>query len=303
MWSLKLPVLLTLLSAPLLALSALDPSSPVLAGPITEHCIEGAKHAGEPVGTNVTIANVPTYLSEPTTPPSDEKKKVLLFFSDIYSPFYVNNQLLQDYFASEGAFGAFPIPLSTGRGVRNISRLTEFWAGFNVVGIDYFFGDPVQAHDGEPGFNMTAWFNKSRAQAERALPGWIEAVRTKYGADAKYAAVGYCFGAPYALEISATDKVVAGAFAHPSGLVEAHFSNLTKPLLLSCAETDSAFPTANMRRAVDILAGKKATYHLQVFSGVSHGFATRADPNDANAVWAKEESARSVVGWFNRFSK
>jgi hypothetical protein len=38
-----------------------------------------------------------------------------------------------------------------------------------------------------------------------------------------------------------------------------------------------------MRRAVDILATKKATYHLQVFSGVSHGFATRADPNDANA--------------------
>ncbi|RXW15381.1 hypothetical protein EST38_g10474 [Candolleomyces aberdarensis] len=276
MWSLKLPVLLTLLSAPLLALSALDPSSPVLAGPITEHCIEGAKHAGEPVGTNVTIADVPTYLSEPTTPPSDEKKKVLLFFSDIYSPFYVNNQLLQDYFASEG---------------------------FNVVGIDYFFGDPIQAHDGQPGFNMTAWFNKSREQAERALPGWIEAVRTKYGADAKYAAVGYCFGAPYALEISATDKVVAGAFAHPSGLVEAHFSNLTKPLLLSCAETDSSFPTASLRRAVDILAGRKATYHLQVFSGVSHGFATRADPNDANAVWAKEESARSVVGWFNRFSK
>lgn len=106
MWSLRLPVLLTLLSAPFLCLASAIPdgTSPVLAGPITEHCIEGAKYAGEPVGTNVTIADVPTYLSEPTTPPSDDTTKVLLFFSDVYSPFYVNNQLLQDYFASEGTF-------------------------------------------------------------------------------------------------------------------------------------------------------------------------------------------------------
>lgn len=123
MWSLKL-LLFSFLSAPFLALSsALDSSSPVLAGPITEHCIEGFQHTGTARGTNVTIADVPTYFSEPATP-SDDKKKVLLFFSDIYSPFYVNNQLLQDYFASEGVFRNLLLQLYPVGGVGRRRRLT-----------------------------------------------------------------------------------------------------------------------------------------------------------------------------------
>ncbi|TEB20084.1 alpha/beta-hydrolase [Coprinellus micaceus] len=260
----------------LLALAAVTPrDSAVLAGPIGPDCVDGAKHGGEARGTNVTFADVPTYYAEPSEPSGN----VILFFSDIYSPFYVNNQLLQDYFAGEG---------------------------YHVLGIDYFFGDPIQAHDGEPGFNQAAWIEKSRKQAAESLPKWIEAVQEKYGPEAKYTAVGYCFGGPYALEISATDKVVAGAFAHPSGLTEDHFQNLTSrstyPLLIIASENDGAFPTASRNRAVDILAAKKAKYHVQVFSGVSHGFATRADLSDENAVWAKDQSARGVVEWFNRFS-
>ncbi|KAF6753956.1 Alpha/Beta hydrolase protein [Ephemerocybe angulata] len=258
-------------SIPALALSS---ASPILAPEVGPDCAQGFKHDGKITGTNVTVAGVPTYYSKPaksTTGP----KKVILFFADIYSPFYINNQLLQDYFASEG---------------------------FHVLGIDYFFGDPIQAHDGEPGFNQTAWINKSRAQADESLPKWTEAVKKQYGADAKFAAVGYCFGGPYVLEISATDNVVAGAFAHPSGVTEDHFNKLTKPLLLSTAELDAAFPVASRNRALEILATNKAKYHAQLFSGVGHGFATRADLSDENAVWAKDQSAKTVVEWFKRFT-
>lgn len=57
-------------------------------------------------------------------------------------------------------------------------------------------------------------------------------------------------------------------------LVERH------PILakLSFAETDHTFPTESRHRAEVILAEVKATYHIQVFSGVVHGFATRGDP-------------------------
>jgi dienelactone hydrolase len=57
-------------------------------------------------------------------------------------------------------------------------------------------------------------------------------------------------------------------------LVERH------PILakLTFAETDHTFPTESRRRAEDILVEKKATYHIQVFSSVVHGFATRGDP-------------------------
>jgi dienelactone hydrolase len=52
------------------------------------------------------------------------------------------------------------------------------------------------------------------------------------------------------------------------------------PLLLSCAETDGAFPSELRRKAVDVLQMEKKVYHLQLFQGVSHGFASRGDLDD-----------------------
>jgi hypothetical protein len=40
-------------------------------------------------------------MSEPPSS-ADGPKKVVLFFADVCGPFYLNNQLLQDYFASRG---------------------------------------------------------------------------------------------------------------------------------------------------------------------------------------------------------
>ncbi|KAF8798403.1 alpha/beta-hydrolase [Phlegmacium glaucopus] len=251
--------------------------SPVLAGPPGECCIQGVKHSGEPTGKTITIADVQTYISEPPakSASSQDKKKIILYFADVYGPFYINAQLLQDYYASHG---------------------------FIVLGIDYFFGDPVHLHL-EEGFDRKAWMSKYRERAKEVVPKWIKAVRDIYGTDAKYCAVGYCFGGPFALEVATTDDVVAAAFAHPASLNEDHFRKLTKPLLLSCAETDFTFPAESRRRAEDILAEVKATYHVQIFSGVSHGFGTRGDPNVENSRWAKEKSAQGIIEWFVRFSE
>jgi len=252
--------------------------SPALAGPIGDHCVQGVQHTGTPVGRVETIAGVETYVSDPPTGSTapGESPKVILYFADIYSPLFINAKLLQDYFAAHG---------------------------FHVLGLDYFFGDPIQNHTDEPDFDRAAWSAKSRKQANESTPGWTAAVRERYGANAKYSAVGYCFGAMYAVDAAASNDFVAAAFAHPSALNEDHFKNVKKPLLLSCAEVDGAFPAESRRRAEDILAEKKAKYLVQVFSGVSHGFATRGDPAVENSRWAKEESARSVIGWFQRFSK
>jgi len=86
--------------------------------------------------------------------------------------------------------------------------------GFIVLGPDYFFGDPVQNHNGEEGFDRAAWFDKSVKNAAECVPRWLEAVKQIYGqlpewwylcvlgllktasivgADAKYSAVGQCF--------------------------------------------------------------------------------------------------------------
>ncbi|KAF6748759.1 Alpha/Beta hydrolase protein [Ephemerocybe angulata] len=267
-------------------------TSPVLAGAVGKNCTIGSIHEGVPTGNNITIGGVPTYLAEPPKSLSGKDKhlqpKVMMFFADALGAFSINNELLQDYFATQG---------------------------YTVLGIDYFFGDPAGLHvtpdlvSFEPGFDLNAWVAKSRKQAETAVPTWVEGVRTRFGPNAKYSAVGYCFGDPYVMELSATDQVVAGAFVHPSGLTEDHFNKLKKPLLLSCAESDSSFPNESRRRAEDILATGHSTYHVQIFSGTTHGFATRGNLTNKKRVltpclivWAKEESARSVVRWFNRFS-
>ncbi|RDB27331.1 Protein AIM2 [Hypsizygus marmoreus] len=250
-------------------------SSVVLAGPPGDCCFKGVKHSGTAAGKTIEIAGVPTYISEPPANQDGQQKNIILFYADIYGPFFLNNQLLQDYFAEHG---------------------------YLVLGIDYFLGDPVHAHSQEADFDRQAWMDKSRANAAKVAPKWLESVREIYGAEAKYSAVGYCFGGPFVLGLATTDILVAGAFAHPAFLNEDHFKKVTKPLLLSCAEIDHTFPTKSRIRAEELLVAAKATYHIQVFSGVSHGFAVRGDPDIENERWAKEESARGIVGWFNRFS-
>ncbi len=89
------------------------------------------------------------------------------------------------------------------------------------------------------------------------------------------------------------------------------------------SEVDHTFPLESRRRAEDILVAKKAVYTFQVFSGVTHGFAVRGDPNISDSRksfhgisavsrcdldmsrslgWAKEESATGIANWFERFS-
>jgi dienelactone hydrolase len=59
-----------------------------------------------------------------------------------------------------------------------------------------------------------------------------------------------------------------------------HSNILTTYVLL---ETDHTFPKKSRRRAEDILEEVKATYHVQIFSGVTHGFGTRGDPDVENS--------------------
>lgn len=80
-------------------------SDPVIAGPLTDCCFTGFKHSGEPLGEKITLGNVETYLSTPKQSPATEgNTRVILYFTDIHGPFYLNNQLIQDYFVAHGTF-------------------------------------------------------------------------------------------------------------------------------------------------------------------------------------------------------
>ncbi|KAI6017415.1 dienelactone hydrolase [Pisolithus microcarpus] len=252
-----------------------------MADTLTEHCFATVQHIGMPTGRRIDIdvggVPVPTYLATPGDPSlNGSPRNIILFFPDVFGAFYPNSQLLQDYFATQG---------------------------FTVLGIDYFFGDSYALHVNDPNFDRPTWREKSVHQAKTFTPGWVDVVKRKYGTEGvKYFAVGYCFGTPFVLDQGETGLLAAVAVAHPTALTAESVLKNNAPILLSCAEIDEAFKPDLRRSVEDALSAKKATYYLQIFSGVSHGFATRADPSVESQRWAKEECARSVVQWFKRFS-
>jgi dienelactone hydrolase len=73
--------------------------------------------------------------------------------------------------------------------------------------------------------------------ALEAVPGWVDAVKQKYGNEkTKYACTGYCFGAPFVCNELAGTTVSAGAFGHPAFLEEHHFTNLKSKLRRSAVD-------------------------------------------------------------------
>ena len=149
------------------------------------------------------------------------------------------------------------------------------------------------------GFDFEAWLAKHAKFAEGHIPGWIDAVKQRYGKPetTRYACVGYCFGAPYVMNSLSTSyssppPCEVGAFAHPAFLKEHHFQNLQRPLFFSCAEHDFTFETEARNKAIDILREADKPYHLQLFSGVEHGFALRCDLSIPYERWAKEQRCK-----------
>ncbi|KAG2090775.1 uncharacterized protein F5147DRAFT_724479 [Suillus discolor] len=207
--------------------------SSTLAGPLTDHCFTSVAHSGTLKGESITIAGVPTYLSAPQASVASTVETVILASFCVYS--FLVCVLIRK-------------------------------AGFTVVGIDYFFGDPVHLHLNKPGSDRSTWRTKSIEQARASVPKWVDGVKEMFGT----------------------------ILDHPSQHTVLHSYH---PI-----ETDSAFPATFRRHVEDILVEKRATYYFQIFSGVSHGFGTRGDPEIETERWAKEECQRAMVGWFKRFT-
>lgn len=66
-------------------------------------------------------------------------------------------------------------------------------------------------------------------------------------------------------------------------------------------ETDSIFPTPKRHESEDILAKTGQPYQINLFSGVEHGFAVRADISNPINRFAKESAFTQAVAWFNQY--
>lgn len=75
------------------------------------------------------------------------------------------------------------------------------------------------------------------------------------------------------------------------------------PLAISAAETDAIFPTEKRHESEVILKELGLPYQINLYSGVQHGFAVRADPKDRASVYAKENAFLQAVQWFEEHLK
>ncbi|KAH7028446.1 dienelactone hydrolase [Macrophomina phaseolina] len=249
---------------------------PVLAKPADLCCLKGAIHSGEPQGTVEDIEGVATYVATPKADTSN--RNIILFFPDAFG-LHINSFLMIDAFAA---------------------------CGYLTLGVDYFLGDAVGKHSktplNDPNFDFEAWKTKHLTSTETVAAKWVKDVQAKYGKpeNVKYACVGYCWGARFVCsQLSKAGICKVGAIAHPSFMNESHVFGVNAPIFFSVPNTDKLFAPEQRNRAVEIMTKGEKSFNMQIFSNVGHGFATRAHLSNPYERWAKEQSFKSFVEWFD----
>ncbi|KIW19411.1 hypothetical protein PV08_03706 [Exophiala spinifera] len=239
-------------------------------------CFSGFRHEGTPKGHFETIANVRAYIASP----KDQKPThAVLLLSDVFG-IYVNSQLLADDFAA---------------------------SGYLVVLPDLLDGDAMDIGAFEAGqIDIPAWLSKHGSDTvDPIIDRIINHIRT-YLSISKIGGAGYCFGgkgrelsAFYVIRFLKASKLDAGYTAHPSFVTDEELERIGKPLSISAAEIDSIFTTELRHRSERILAETSQRWQINLFSGVTHGFAIRADLKVPQNKFAKEQAFLQSLGWFS----
>lgn len=235
-------------------------------------CFKGFRHEGTSTGSLGDLYGINTYATG-----SQSNEKIIVIITDIYGHKFQNTQLIADQLGD---------------------------AGYRVYIPDILFGDAIEKLDGSVNFNE--WLEKHNAVktkeiVDRFLSGLKDEHSPKF-----VGVIGHCFGAKYAVQQIHASEGLADvcAIAHPSFITIEEVAAIgTKPLLISAAENDSIFPPELRHQSEAKLQEIGARYQLDLFSGVSHGFAVRGDTSDPVVKYAKEKVLLDQIYWFNHFSQ
>ncbi|EXJ93180.1 esterase/lipase [Capronia epimyces CBS 606.96] len=245
-------------------------------------CYKGVKHEGTATGEISTLGDFEIYTKYPEDKSTDLG---ILIITDVIGHRFLNAQLIADQFAANGYFVLMP---------------------------DLFDGDAIPLN--RPGdFDIQAWLKgeyhpKKIAHLPPVVDPIIDAclveMRTKYKVK-KIGAVGYCFGGKYVVRHLRPDagKIDAGYTAHPSFVEADELKDIKGPLAIAAAETDFIFPAEKRHESEVILKDLGLPYQINLYSGVEHGFAVRADPKNRPSVYAKENAFLQAVQWFEEHLK
>ncbi|KAF7712883.1 Uncharacterized protein PECH_001858 [Penicillium ucsense] len=236
-------------------------------------CTVGVKHEGEAKGSLEQVGGVETYL---TYPSNKSASRAVLLLTDVIGHRFINAQLIADQLAANGYFVVMP---------------------------DLFHGDAIPLNR-PAGFDLMAWLKGPPGHLPPRVEPVVHAVlgemKAKLGCE-KIGVVGYCFGAKYAVRLLKDAQVDAAYVAHPSFVDAEELAAIQRPLSIAAAETDSIFPAEKRHESEQTLAKTGQAYQINLFSGVEHGFAVRADISKPVVRFAKEAAFTQMVAWFNQY--
>ncbi|PWY88445.1 alpha/beta-hydrolase [Aspergillus heteromorphus CBS 117.55] len=150
-------------------------------------------------------------------------------------------------------------------------------------------------------FDFAAWAPNHQTQhIDPIVESSLKYLKGELGVK-KVAAVGYCFGAKYVARYLKDGQVDVGFNAHPSFVTHEELAAIKGPLSIAAAEIDSIFTTQLRHESEDILIKTGQPWQINLYSGVSHGFAVRADLSNPHFKWAKEQAFCQAVAWFRQY--
>mmetsp|Transcript_2130 Transcript_2130/g.2085 ORF Transcript_2130/g.2085 Transcript_2130/m.2085 type:complete len:240 (-) Transcript_2130:109-828(-) len=230
-------------------------------------CLKVVYHEGETKGQFKEIAGLDTY----QTGEKFGDEEIIVILTDIYGYKLSNVLLIADQLA-EMSCRQVLIP-------------------------DILMGEPITPSD-----DFSAWLEKHSSETTKPIVDGFLAQLTKEKSPKSLFGIGYCFGAKYCIQNLTKDGyLTAGAVAHPSFVSVEEVEAVTKPILISAAETDSIFPEELRNKTIQILAANKIRYQLDLFLGVSHGFAVKGDLSISEVKYAKEKVLIDQVYFFSQF--
>jgi dienelactone hydrolase len=136
-------------------------------------------------------------------------------------------------------------------------------------------------------------------------------------------ALGYCFGARYALILAGENNdgeyfgqtapksdeeeqavpakrspiVKAAAVAHGTQITPDDISNVKVPVAIICVENDPLFPDEVRQAGTEALAKAGIEHEVKVYPEVPHGFAVLGDYNDPKIKEAQQSAFGQMLGW------
>lgn len=231
-------------------------------------CLKVVYHEGEAKGQFKQIAGLDSY----QTGEKFGDEEIIVILTDIYGYKLPNVALLADQL-SEMSCRQVLIP-------------------------DILMGEPVKSYADE----FPTWIQKHSPEITRSIVDGFLAQLTKEKSPKSLFGIGYCFGAKFCIQNLAKDGYfTAAAVAHPSFVTIEEVDAVTKPILISAAETDPIFTEELRNKTIETLAANKATYQYDLFLGVSHGFAVKGDLSIPQVKYAKEKVLIDQVYFFSQF--